>query len=85
MPKKGLGQDVGPEGYIIEQIRDDILWLGHHQVMIRSDNEPALLQVVDRAIVVLEAKGITASSEGSVPYNPQTNGAAENAVRLLKG
>ena len=43
-PKKGLSQDLGPEGYLIEQIRDDILWLGHHQVMIGSDNEPALLK-----------------------------------------
>jgi hypothetical protein len=85
VPKKGLGQDLGPEGYLIEQIRDDILWLGHHQIMIRSDNEPALLQVVDRALIALKAKGITSSSEGSVPYDPQTNGAAENAVRLLKG
>ena len=85
VPKKGLSQDLGPEGYLIEQTRDDILWLGHHQVMIRSDNEPALLQVVDRALIALKAKGVTSSSEGSVPYDPQTNGAAENAVRLLKG
>ena len=55
------------------------------KVMIRSDNEPALLQVVDTALTALKMKGVTSSSEGSVPYDPQTNGAVENAVRLLKG
>ena len=68
-----------------EHIRDDIFRLGHPSVMIRSDIEPALLQAVDTALVALRAKGVTASVEGSVPYDPQTNGAAENAVRLLKG
>ena len=53
--------------------------------MIWSDNEPALLQIFDKALMALKAKGVTSSSEGSVPYDPQTSGAAENAVRLLKG
>ena len=52
--------------------------------MIRNDNEPDLLQVVDRALVALKTKGVTSSSEGSVPYDPQSNSAAENAVRLPK-
>ena len=85
VPRKGLNHGLGPEGYLIEQIREDVLWLGHPQIMIRSDNEPALLQVVDRALMALKAKGVTSSSKGSVPYDPQTNGAAENAIRLLKG
>ena len=54
-------------GYIVEMIRDDVPWLGHPKVMIRSDNEPALLQVVHTALAALEAKGVNSSSEGSVP------------------
>ena len=80
VPKKGLSPGLGLEGYLIEQIRDDVLWLGHPHIMMWSDNEPALLQVVDRALIALKAKGVTSSSEGSVPFDPQTNGAAENAV-----
>ena len=53
--------------------------------MIRSDNEPAVLQVVDRVTSALKMKGVDATNEGSVPYDPQTNGAAESAVKLLKG
>ena len=81
VPKKG----VDSQGYSVEMIRDDVLWLGHTKVMIRSDNEPALLQVVGTALTALKMKGVTSSSEGSVRYDPQTNGPAENAVRLLKG
>ena len=66
-PRKDFNQGLGPEGYFIEKNRDDILRLGHPQIMIRSDNEPALLQVVDKALTALKAQGVTSSSEGSVP------------------
>ena len=82
VPAKGLDGD----GYIIEQLKQDILWLGHSKVVIRSDNEPALLQVVASTLVALKMAGVTSAvDEGSVPYDPQTNGAAENAVKLFKG
>ena len=56
------------------------------RVTIRADNEPALAQLVLRAIAVLKSSGVeNVTEEGSVPYDPQTNGAAENAVRLVKG
>ena len=81
VPKKGLDQ----EGYVIEQIKQDVLWLGHPAVIIRGDNEPALVQVIAAASAALRSAGVSSADEGSVPYDPQTNGAAENAVKLLKG
>ena len=66
-------------------IRDDVLWLGHPKAMIKSENEPALLQVVGTALAALKAKGVVSNSDGAVPYDPQANDAPENAVRLLKG
>ena len=81
-PRKGFDQ----EGYVVEQLKQDVLWLGHAKVVIRSDNEPALVQVVQTTIAALKMAGVTSVvEEGSVPYDPQTNGAAESAVRLLKG
>ena len=80
-----LNEGLDPDGYIVGKIRDDVLWLGHLKVMIRSDNEPALLHVVDTALAASNAKGVASNSEGSVPNDPQTNGAAEHAGRLLKG
>ena len=56
------------------------------RVTIRSDNEPALLQVVSRAVAALKMSGVdNVVDEGSVPYDPQSNGAAETTVRLMKG
>ena len=81
VPQKG----VDPDGYIVEQLMLDILWLGHARVVIRSDNEPALLQVVDKTMTALKMKGVDVSNEGSVPCDPQSNGAAESAVGRLKG
>ena len=81
VPRKG----ADPDGYVAEQIKRDVLWLGHSKVVIRSDNEPALVQVVEQAIIALKASGVDAPREGSVPYDPQTNGAAESTVRLIKG
>ena len=64
VPKKGLDR----VGYIIEQMKQDVLWLGHSNVVIRSNNEPALLQVVDAALAALKIAGVrSAASGGSVP------------------
>ena len=82
VPKKGFDS----KGYIVEQIKEDILWLGHSRVVIKGDNEPALVQVIQAAVAALKMAGVqSATDEGSVPYDPQTNGAAESAVKLLKG
>ena len=63
----------------------DVLWLGNANLVIKSDNAPALLQVVGKVVTALKMKWVDVASEGSVPYDPQSNGAAENAARRLKG
>ena len=30
------------EGYIVQQFKQDVLWLGHHRIVMRSNSEPAL-------------------------------------------
>ena len=81
----GLKKGADDEGYIVEQLKQDVLWLGHHRIVMRSDNDPALLQVIERVMAVLKMAGVDPADEGSVPHDPQTNGAAESAVRMLKG
>ena len=78
VPRKG----ADAAGYVVEALKQDVLWLGHAKIVMRSDNEPALLQVVRQTMAALKMEGVDASDEGSVPYDPQTNGAAENAVKL---
>ena len=67
VPRKGMDVD----GFVIEQLREDVLWLGHSQIMMRSDNDPALVQVIERTPTVLKLSGVqNAAPEGSVPYDP---------------
>ena len=82
VPHKGVDAD----GYVIECVTRNVLWLGHAKVTLRADNEPALALLIDRATAALKSAGVEhVTEEGSVPYDAQTNGAAENAVRLCKG
>ena len=82
VPKKGVDE----RGYIIEQLKQDVLWLGHSRVVIKSDSESALVQVMDALSGALKLAGLTSvTNEGSVPYDPQTNGMAEGVVRFIKG
>ena len=62
-----------------------IVWLGHSRVTIRSDNEPAIVQLVAATANLLKLEGVDVVCEGSIPYDPQSNRAAESAVRLMKG
>ena len=82
VPQKGVDED----GYCVEQMVNDIAWLGHARIVIRSDNEPAIARLVLEALKALKVEGIEqAAAEGSIPHDPQSNGAAEAAVRVFKG
>ena len=60
VPKKG----VDPAGYIVEQLKQDVLWLGHSRVVIKGDNEPSLVQVIETTLSALKMAGITSASNG---------------------
>jgi hypothetical protein len=81
MPKKGLDD----QGYASKCLAESVMALGHARCVIRSDNEPAILQLVRSAIGRIRQGGIDVVDEGSVPHDPQTNGRAEAAVHLMKG
>ena len=81
VPQKGVDE----KNYIVDQFVNDILWLGYARVIVRSDNEPAIKKVVEDTLAALKVSGLDqAAAEGSVPYDPQTNGDAEAAVGVLK-
>ena len=88
VPHKGAGQD----NYAADRITSDIAWLGYPRIILRSDNEPALGQVVTSAlklprVQVADAKEgqPSAAAEGSTLDHPETNGAIERMVGLVKG
>ena len=72
--------------FTAERIVDDIAYLGHTRVILRSESEPALVALVGDALKGLRIQQLdSAAAEGSVPYDPQTAGAAEVSVTNLKG
>ena len=72
--------------FAAERIVDDIVYLGHTRVILRSDNEPALVALVADALKGLRIQLLdSAAAEGSLPFDPQMAGAAEVFVKNLKG
>ena len=73
VPQKGVDEP----GYVVDKIVTDIQWLGYSRVILRTDNEKAIVKLVEEVLKELKVTGIDqAAAEGSVPYDPQSNGAA---------
>ena len=49
VPVKGIDEDHQVMGMVVAAVR----WLGHTKVLLKSDNEPALLKVVTASLKVL--------------------------------
>lgn len=63
----------------------DVLWLGYPQVLLKPDNEPAIVKVLREALGVLKVAGLQAGEEHPPPYDSQANGSVEAAVKQVKG
>ena len=54
--------------FAAERLVEDIVYLGHVRVILRSDNEPALVVLVGDALKGLRVQHLeSAAAEGSVP------------------
>ena len=81
VPSKATSMDKSAA----ERIVEDIVYFGRTREILRSDNEPALVAFVGDALKGLQVQQLAlAVAEGSVPYDPQTAGAAELSVRSFK-
>ena len=67
---------------VVKTIVEDLDTLGYHRLVFRSDNEPSILSLL-RAVKL----GWTgdAVQETSAEGDPQSNGAAESSVHVVKG
>ena len=64
----------------------DIEWLGHSRVILKSDNEKAIVRVLKDSLGVLRVEGLHQVGEEHPPaYDPQANGAIEVTVQGVKG
>ena len=81
VPMKG----VGPDRYAAEKLRRDILWLGYSRVIIKTDNEPAIVALLGETLKSLKVEVVDASHDHHPPYDSKSVGTVENAVRQVQG
>ncbi len=82
VPCKGVDAD----GLVVEVLKSDLAWLGHVKLILKSDNEPALKNLIERAMLSLRIEKIVdnVSSEHSTAHDSQANGGTEIGVRLVR-
>ena len=82
VPRKG----VDPKRYSVDMIVEDILWLGYSEMVLKTDNEPAIVKLLEQALAACKVAGVQQIvEEHPPPYDSQANGAVENAVKQLRG
>jgi hypothetical protein len=84
VPCKGDDEDR----FVVNLAVEDIGWLGHTRVILKSDQERSLVALVTRALEVLKFKVDKLESisvEHSQKYDSQASGGTEIGVRAVRG
>ena len=82
VPSKGIDE----KGFSVNALVEDIKWLGYVRVILKSDNEAAIVKLLREALKELRVQGLEQAMEEHPPeYDPQANGSAEVGVKLMKG
>ena len=63
VPQKGADAD----GYAAKSLSENVSWLGHARLAIRSDNEPAIVKLIAMAVNALKLTGVDVTVEGCLP------------------
>ena len=81
MPEKGIDF----KRFAVDCIVEYVLWLGYAQVLlVKSDNEPAIVKLLKESSAALKVEGLDASEEHPPPYDSQSNGAIEGAAKHVR-
>ena len=77
----------GVDDYAVSRIVSFIQWLGHVRIVMKSDNERAIVALVREALMVLriELDMETAGVEHSPAFDSQSNGMVEVGIRHTRG
>lgn len=82
VPVKGMDE----KGFAVSALTADVRWLGYNKVVLKSDNEPAIVKLLTETLRELRIAGLEQCLEEHPPeHDPQANGSAEVGVKLLKG
>ena len=82
VPQKGIDS----ERYAVDRLVRDLKWLGHTKIVLKSDNEPAILKLLTEVLKDMRVQAVEQVTESHPPaYDPSSNGEIENACRRLGG
>ena len=84
IPRKGADEEDFSANLVVE----DVSWLGHTELMLKGDNEPALQALIARSLEVIRVKAghvDKINTERPPAYDSQSNGAIEVGVMLIRG
>ena len=84
VPQKGPDED----NFVVNLITQAVTWLGHVRVIMKSDNEKAIIALVGRALAMMRCTVEnleSATTEQSAKYDSQSNGATEVGIKILRG
>ena len=74
----------GADEYAVAELKNDVPGSGFTEVLIRSDNERAILAMKESAATALKLAGVSVKTEESALYDSQSNGLAESAEKGAK-
>ena len=81
MEKKGVEEDR----YSVDKLVEDIEWLGCSQIIVKSHNGPAIVDVLAEALKSFKVNTVDQTmGEHPAPYDSKEHGAFENAVKQVQ-
>ena len=84
IPRKGADE----EDFAANRVVKIVEWLGHTELILKGDNEPALQALTARALELIRVRVTKVAKIGSETppaYDSQSNGAVEVGVMLIRG
>ena len=53
-PQKGIDE----KRFSVDMVVADVLWLGYSKVLLKSDNEPAIVKLLKESLATLKVSGV---------------------------
>ena len=77
---------VDAEGYAVVRLVEDIKWLGYTKVILKSDNERAIVKLLQESLRRIKTEVMDQVAKEHPPsYDSRSNGSIENAVKQAQG
>ena len=79
-----LQKGIDDKRFALDCIVENVLWLGYNKVLVKSDNELAIVKLLSESLATLKVEGLGASEEHPPPYDSQANGAVEATATQVR-